>query len=92
MVPWCMTRPCLMYWELPENFCPSMVMSLRPLHWASIPWRRSRSSTGWQKAERSSVPESPAPVMKVKLMLPRSWYTAPPPESRRTTRTPWLLM
>ena len=31
MVPWCMTRPSRMYWELPENFCPPMVMSLRPL-------------------------------------------------------------
>jgi hypothetical protein len=26
--------------------------------------------------------------MKLKFRLPRSWYTAPPPDTRRTTCTP----
>ena len=25
MQPWWSRRPCRAYWELPENFCPSMV-------------------------------------------------------------------
>ena len=46
MVPWCMTRPSFRYWELPENFCPSMVMSFRPLTSAVTPSAASAATTG----------------------------------------------
>ena len=87
-VPWCMMRPCLRYWALPENFWPSMVMSLRPLTWASTPSFCRARATGRQNRCRSRALSAPASMTKVKFRLPRSWYTAPPPDSRRTTRTP----
>ena len=72
MVPWCMTRPSRTYWELPENFLPSTVMSLRPEISACTPKERSVSTMGTQNIWRSMPSILSASVMNVKFRLPRS--------------------
>ena len=72
IVPWCITRPWRMYCELPENFFPSIVMSLRPLTSAFTPSVASVRTTGSQKSLRSSALLSPTSVMNVKFRLPMS--------------------
>ena len=62
-----------MYWELPENFFPSIVMSLRPFTSALTPSAASVRTTGSQKSFISSVLLPPASVIKVKFRLPMSW-------------------
>ena len=49
MQPWCRTRPRFTYWELPEIFFPSMVMSFLPVNSAWIPKRFRAARTGRMK-------------------------------------------
>ena len=78
---------------LPENLRPSMVRSLRPVRRASTPSVCNASRMGAVNRRNMSPVSSPGSLvsMKVKLTLPRSWNTAPPPESRRTTLIPLAL-
>ena len=89
MHPWWSSRPRRAYWALPENFIPSMVRSLRPVNSAWTPKRARASTTGWTKILKLKAGLLPWSTTKVKFRLPLSWYTAPPPDSRRATRMWW---
>lgn len=84
-VPWENMRFFAVYWALPEILAPSTRMSLRPLSSAVTPRRARAAMTGLVNFLKFCIFFSDLFVMKEKLRLPRSWYTVPPPERRRTT-------
>ena len=52
--PWCIIRPLRTYWALPQNFCPSISKSLRPVNSALTPNESNASSTGCENDLKSN--------------------------------------
>mmetsp|Transcript_15698 Transcript_15698/g.49144 ORF Transcript_15698/g.49144 Transcript_15698/m.49144 type:complete len:339 (-) Transcript_15698:145-1161(-) len=85
-VPWWQARLDVSWYALPLTLRPSRrQMSFLPRSSARTPTSSRAATTIAAFVVRSKVAAS---VMRVKLVLPSSWYTAPPPEARRTKKTP----